>query len=377
MNIFLGLISPEEGIRYLLEQGMFWREQMTLRLMLVVWLMLVASAGTWIFLGRTRLGYRLASVYWLGCGVGIWLSLYLPVSWVLPSAVFVISSMSFIFTFFPIWRYKWRWFHAWPGNLEILVQPYRPSSGIISSMTALSLVVFFLCLCDLSHWLTAVSSILFGISLLAVVTYEYRSETGLAGLMLVSLGLVSGFLAITGAGDESAPTVVNLVLIPLSLLSLFWIWLGKVWEQQIIEGKPLATAAKLVPLTRHAGVMLLAFSTLLGVKLSLWPIMPAVSGYDNHAGRFVLMSVAFVLLMVCNIGIARRMKISIFGVLAAFNLFSVMMAVVTRVPEFFHRVFLPNLKTVAIGYVIAAFLVVMILKRKNSKVDEATNQADR
>jgi len=53
------------------------------------------------------------------------------------------------------------------------------------------------------------------------------------------------------------------------------------------------------------------------------------------------------------------------------------MAVVTRVPEFFHRVFLPNLKTVAIGYVIAAVLVVMILKRKNSKVDEATNQADR
>jgi hypothetical protein len=370
MDMVLGLISPEQGIRYLLEQGMFWREQMTSRLMLVVWLMLVASAGTWIFLGRTQKGYRLTSVYWLGCGVGIWLSLYLPVRLVLSSVVLVISSMSFIFAFIPIWRYKWRWFHAWPAELEILTQPHRPSNGIISSMTALSLVVFFLCLCDLSRWSTAISSFLFGISLLAVVAYEYRSETGLAGLMLLTLGLVSGFLTITGAGNESAPTVVNLVLIPLSILSLFWIWLGKVWQQQIIEGEPLSTSARLVPLTRHVGVMLLGFSTLLGVKLSLWPIMPAVSGYDNHVGRFVLMSVAFLILLACNIGIARRMKLTIFLFLAAFNLFAMMMAIVTRLPGFFHRVFLPNWKLAVCGYIAATVLVAMIVRRKNEKTVE-------
>jgi hypothetical protein len=346
----LGLVSPEQVVRHILEQGV-WREPRTWQLMLVVWLMLIASAGTWIFLGRTRAGYKVTSVYWLGCGLGIWLSLYLPPHYVLPSVVCMIAVLSFIFAFLPIWRYKWRWFHAWPDHLEILTYTYRPPSGLITSVTALSLVVFFLCLCNLCRWSSVASSLLLGTALLALVSQEYRSEAGLAGMVLISLGLVSGFLAITGAVAAPAPTVVNLVLIPLSVLSLFWI----------------STAARLVPLTRHVGVMLLGFSTLLGIKLSLWPILPAVSGDDNHGSRFVLMGVAFLLLLACNIGIARIMKLSSLGVLTALNLFALIMAVVTRFPGFLKRVFLPHWPVMVVGYVVVALVVGILLTWRRQK----------
>jgi hypothetical protein len=362
----MGLISPEQVVRYFLEQGL-WREQMTSRLAVVVWLMLVAAAGTWIFLGRTRAGYKVTSVYWLVCALGIWLCMYLPVGWVIPAAVFMIALLSFVFAYVPIGVHKWRWFHAWPDRLELLTERYQPPSGLVTSMTGLSLVVFFLCLCSLCSWGSAVSSFLLGVSLLVLVGYEYRPEAGLAGLVLLSLSFVSGFLALTGASGATPPTVVNLVLIPLAVMAFFWIWLGVVWEQQILEGRPLTTSARLVPLTRHVGMMLLGFSALLGVKLALWPIMPAVSGYDNESGRFVLMGLAFPILLACNFGIAKRMRLSSLGVLAAMNVFAMFMAYVTRFPGFFKRVFVPNWQILVVGYLVMAIVVGFAIQQWNGR----------
>jgi len=69
-----------------------------------------------------------------------------------------------------------------------------------------------------------------------------------------------------------------------------------------------------------------------------------------------LLGAAFFVLLACNLGIARRMKISSLGVLAALNVFALIMSYVTRFPGFFKRVFVPHWPAVVAGYVMIALL---------------------
>lgn len=67
------MIPPERVMKTVLEQGLF-RDQLVERLTILGWVMLAVAAGTWLVLGRSRKGYQVTSVYWLGCGLGVWLS---------------------------------------------------------------------------------------------------------------------------------------------------------------------------------------------------------------------------------------------------------------------------------------------------------------
>lgn len=324
--------------------------------MMIVWVMLAASALIWIFVGRTQKGYQFSSVYWLCCGMGIWLSLYRPVEWVVPTVIFILSLLSFVFAGVPIWVYKWRWLGAWPGRIEELNTVYRVPGGVITSVTAISLLVFFLGLCYLTSMVTVLGSFILGISLLMLFHYDHRLEAALAGMVLMTLSFVSLFLVLTGARAHSSTTILNLVLIAVAYMSFHWIWLGCLWQQQILNGKPLTTSARLVPLTKHVGVMMLGFATLLGIKQSLWPIMPTGS-FDNAPGRLILIGIFSLVLLGSNFWIWKKMKLFSLGLLLAMNVFSVGMAFLTRFPGFFKQYFEPNWRMAIGGYILLVLLI--------------------
>lgn len=361
----MGLNTPEQLLRFILEQSLL-REQLSSRLMMIVWVMLAASALIWIFVGRTHKGYQFSSIYWLCCGMGVWLSLYRPVEWVVPTVIFVLSLLSFVFAVVPIWVYKWRWLGAWPGRLENLNVTYRVPGGVITSLTAISLLVFFLGLCYLTSFVTAVGSFILGISLLAVFHYDYRLEAALAGMVMMTLSFVSFFLVLTGAHSHSSQTILNLALIPVAYMAFHWIWLGCVWQQQILNGKPLTTAARLVPLTKHVGIMMLGFATLLGIKQALWPIMP-VGSFDNAPSRLILIGVFSLVLLGSNIWVWKKMGLFSLGLLLAMNVFSVGMAFLTRFPGFFKQYFEPNWRWAIGGYILIVLLIGLAISSRQSR----------
>ena len=359
INEFMGFSAPEQLLRYILDQSLL-QEQLSSRLTLIVWVMLAASAVIWIFVGRTHKGYQISSIYWLCCVMGIWLSLYRPVERIVPTVIFILSFLSFIFAVIPVWIYKWRWLGAWPGHLHNLSASYQVPGGLITSLTAISLLVFFLGLCYLTSFVTVAGSLLIGMSLLTVFHYDDRLEVALAGMVMITLSIVSLFLALTGARSCSAPTVLNLVLIVVALMSIHWIWLGRIWQQQRVNGKPLTTSARLVPLTRHVGIMMLGFATLLGIKQSLWPIMP-VGGFDNAPGRLILIGIFSLVLLASNFWIWRKMQLFSLGLLLVMNVFSVGMSFLTRFPGFFKQYFEPHWPLVMGGYFLVVILMGLIL----------------
>jgi hypothetical protein len=366
----MGLTTLEQWLRYILDQSLL-REQLSSRLPMIVWVMLVAAATIWIFVGRTRKGYQYSSVYWLCCGMGIWLSLYRPVDVIVPTVILILSLLSFVFAVVPTWVYKYRWLHAWPGRLENLNEVYQVPGGIITSQTAISLLVFFLGLCSLTSASTVAASAILGMSLLTLFHYDpHRLEAALAGMVMITLAMVSLLLVLTGACAYSSQTILNLALTAVAYMSFHWIWLGWMWEQQILNGKPLSTAAKLVPLTKHVGIMMLGFATLLGIKLSLWPIMP-IGSDDNTSSRLILIGIFSLVLLGSNFWIWKTLKLFSLGLLLAMNVFSVLMAFLTRFPGFFKQYVEPNWRWAISGYILIVLLIGLAISRRESQKKES------
>ncbi len=359
---------PERILKLFLEQGI-WKNQLSSRLIPVSIVMLMAGAIIWIFVGRKRKDYQIVSLYWLGCGLSIWLSLHLPTRLIIPVSMFAISVLSFLWASVPVVLHNRKYNNAWPGNLEILTQRYKPVAGLITSISAMALMIFFLGLCYIASFITVICSTLMGISLLICVHYEFRAESAMAGLVLISQAIVSCFIALFLAFgiDGSVATIVNLTIIPLAILSAFWIWLGKIWAGQKIDGKPLTTTAKMAFLTSHIGVMLLGFATLMGVKLSFWPIISSVSNWDNSSLRFVLIAIAYLTLILANMKIASYFHSFSLTVLVIINLFCACLAFATRLPVFFKNYFLPHILSIASGFSLAVIIIAIIFQIKSSQ----------
>ncbi len=326
--------------------------------------MLAAAAFIWIFLGRTKRRYEFTAVYWLACGLGVWLCLYLPIEEIIPTAILIVGVLSLLFAFVPVWRYHRAKARAWPDHLQRLTVPFELCGGILTSITALALILFFLGLCYLTSPNAARGCCFMGVSLLLLVQYDFRAESALAGMVLITLAVVSAFLDLFRMTGQSPTTILNMVIIPLAYMSFHWVWLGKVWKKQILDGEPLTTSAKMVHLTRHIGVMLLSFSTLLAIKLALWPMMPVASGADDSIDRFFLMIIAYAVLLGSNFWLAINLRLVSLVALAALNIFGTAMAFITRNPGFFHRVFWPNWHYVVAGYLVVVLVVILCLRKK-------------
>ncbi len=373
----MGYTLPEHIIKLFLEQGI-WKNQLSSRLVAVSILMLMASAVIWIFVGRSKKDYQIVSLYWLACGLSVWVSLHFPSRWIIPASMLEISVLSFLWAYVPVVIYHRRYNRAWPANLEFLTKRYKPFSGLITSLSAMALIIFFLGLCYITSLVTVICSSLMGIALLISIHYEFRSESAMAGLVLISQAIVSCFIWIclffVGL-DGSVATIVNLSIIPLAVLAVFWIWLGRIWKGQIIAGQPLTTTAKMYFLTNHIGIMLLGFATLMGIKLSFWPIISAVSTWDNSGTRFILMSVAYFVLIVGNMKIASYFHSFSLTVLVVINLFCACLAFATRMPVFFRNYFLPNILFIAGGFSLAIIFIAFVFQIQAAR-SERTGEKD-
>jgi len=359
---------PERILRLFLEQGI-WKNQLSSRLIPISIIMLMSAAVIWILVGRNRRDYQIVSIYWLACGLSIWLSLHLPTEWIIPASMLAISAISFLWAYLPVFWHHRRYNSAWPNNIDILTQKYKPIRGMITSLSALALIIFFLGLCYITSFITVICATFMGTALLISIHYDFRPEAAMAGMILITQAIVSGFIAIFASFDQSVATIVNLTIIPLASLAFLWIWFGKIWSDQIIDGKPLTTTAKMILLTRHIGVMLLGFATLMGVKLSFWPIMPAVSSWDNSPLRFILMSIAYLTLIISNIKIASFFHSFSLTVLVVVNLFCATLAFVTRLPVFFTHYFLPNIAIISAGFILVIIVIAIVFQVNTDRTE--------
>jgi len=386
----MSVIEPERILQAFLEQFL-WKYPILWRLPLVCILMLATAAAIWISVGSRAKSSKITALYWLTCGLGLWLTIYLPwavsgragmisspgasltdeasdyVYWILPGSATMISAVSLLFAAVPIWAHNRRRKQSWPDRLDDLLADYRPPAGMITSMTALSLLVFFLALCHITSIYSVFCGLMMGVALLLLVGYVFRPEAALAGVVLLSLSVVCAFLVVSVAGPRPVPTIVNLVVMALACLAFFWIWLGRVWRQQILPDGPLTTAARMVPLTVHAGVMMLGFGSLLLLKLSVWPRLRVVGALDNGLPRFALLAVAGLLLLLANFWIAAKLRSKLLGLLLIFNLGALTIGYLVRMPVFLYHVVRPYWPVWAVAASIGCLILAGIFRMRDHR----------
>ncbi len=273
----------------------------------------------------------------------------------------LLSIISLIFVYLPAILHRYRYNSAWPDNLENLLQNFTYGKGMRLSLMVVGLYVFTSSLFYITTLYSAIASLLIGIALLELIKFDYHQDTALLGMVLLSLSVVSLFVNIClRLIPYTIPGVLNLIMIILSYLSFHWSWLGRVWETQIVDKKPITTTAKLVYLTRHISIMLIGFASLLSLKLSVWPLLSIVDNWDNSFDRLVLIVIGYTVLILSNLWLSKRFKSFSLSVLTVVNIFCGVTAVIVRLPRAFEQYFLPNLEYVLIAFIISLVMLVVV-----------------
>ena len=109
------------------------------------------------------------------------------------------------------------------------------------------------------------------------------------------------------ASIERLPSVHTGVVIGLAGASLLWFWLGRLWRQQLRDGRAWTTAGRLIPLTERVGFLAASLAVLVGAKVAIWPRMPYGSE-DNSVARLVVGSIAYGLLMATCLWAGRSVR---------------------------------------------------------------------
>jgi len=334
-------VLPEHILEMFLDRTRL-HNQAVLNLGLVCWVMLVVAAWTWVFMRRHAAGFKVTSVYWLTCGLGIWSVLFLPVERVLPAVMAFLSVISLLFVTVPIYLVRRQWMRSWPGNLHWLHRRASLPPGLPGSVLAVGVFVLFLGLCYLTSWFTCVFLLVQAVALLYAVSVRYRDDLATLAAALLSLAFVSAVISVTLGRGSSVPWILNVAVFALAVLTFFWIWISGFWRQQVLDGQPLTTAARLVGPATHMGIMQAGIATLLAVKLTLWPLMRQVGDWDYTAARMAAGVAALLLLAAAVAWSACRLKRINLGHLSWVILACLVAYAVVRVPGVLYHKFVPH-----------------------------------
>lgn len=316
------------------------------------------------------------TVYWLVLGSSELALLYtfykqkrlLPLQVALIS-ILSISLISLAASYIPYFISTSRYKNSIRTNrLERLLEKYSPSESFLGSLTLVGILLFSLSLYYIGYFTSAISSFLMGSAILINVNHRYRADSAFLGLVLLSLGLTSAgvFCSFRFFVNYSVVSALNLIMLFLAVSSLLWIWLGRIWQGQFVDGKPITTTARLAPLTRHLGVMLLGFSCLAGLKISFWPIVPSVSSWDNSPERLWLVGISYGTLIISTYIIARLLKSYLLMILFVINIFCGIIAFVVRFPKTFEQYFLPNFEYAVLAFFLSLVIVTILYNRSHN-----------
>jgi len=318
---------------------------------LVCVIMVVVAAWLWVFFGRSIEGYQITSVYWLACGLSLWLAgRLLPTEQVLPAVLTALPVISIVLVYGLTLRVHHRWLRAWPENLQWLHQRPKIPPALAGSLISVSIFVLFVGLCYMTTWFTCILVTFQAVALLIAADLDYRDELAIIGFSQVSLALISALLALTVGKGAEVPSILNVILFAMAFLAFLWSWLSRVWKQQIIDGQPLATAGKMTGIATHMGIIVLGIGTLLSIKLVMWPLSMMVVGWDNDPGRMIAGPIAIGLMVLAGIWSAGRLQRVNLALLALINLAALIMLFVVRVEGLLSNGFRPYWPVWIIGW---------------------------
>jgi hypothetical protein len=215
--------------------------------------------------------------------------------------------------------YRRRREQAWPDHLERLQEgfstwwPLRPL-GLLISLVALGVGIV-----EIDRWMTVVSAVALGASLLVLAHRRWSEPPAYLGMAVITLAVCAALATVVGFFTYlgwDRRLLWDCVLVGLAMMVFMWLWLPRFWDQQLHEGQAWTTAGRLIVPARRMGYVVALIGAIVAVRVAVWAKWPSAGAEDVSESAGWIGAGAIVLLVLALVNRARAARSIGLGVLA-------------------------------------------------------------
>ncbi|MEE9294065.1 MAG: hypothetical protein V3W34_03750 [Phycisphaerae bacterium] len=239
---------------------------------------------------------------------------------------------------------RWRAVREHPdGLLESFAEwpAFRKTAG------AVGLLLILLISYELASWpmsgslsgrarcaIITVCAVCSGTAMFRLFGERWSANFADAAMGLLTLGVGAWSLLFLPTEPEAAserfPLVFNSLLIAFAVMTWLWVWLGRIWLQQLDHGKAWTAGGRLSAYSPGFGFFVACVALVNGSVMAFWPRFRSVGVFDDSVGRVAAGMAGYLLLLLVLLWSRRASGRASFGVLALLAVFSLLAFVAVR-----------------------------------------------
>lgn len=215
--------------------------------------------------------------------------------------------------------YRRRRERAWPDHLEHLHEgfgawwPLRPLGLLIG------LIVLGVGIAEIDRWMTLVSAVALGASLLVLAHRRWGEPPAYLGMAVATLAVCAALATVVGFFTHlgwERQILWDCVLVGLAMMVFMWLWLPRFWDQQLHQGQAWTTAGRLIAPARRMGYVVALIGAVVAGRVAVWAQWPSPGAEDVSEPAGWIGAGAIVLLVLALVNRARAARSIGLGVLA-------------------------------------------------------------
>ena len=210
------------------------------------------------------------------------------------------------------------------GLLLILLISYELASSPLTGSVTGRVRCIILTLCAASA----------GVAMFRLFVEKWSDNFADAAMGLLTLAAGSLSLVLLPAEPAAAasrfPLVFTSLLVAFAVMTWLWVWLGRVWCQQLDDGEAWTAGGRLSLSSAVFGFFVACVALVNGSVMAFWPRFRSVGVFDDSVGRMAAGMGGYLLLLLVLLWSRRTSGRAGFGILALLAVFSMLSFLAVR-----------------------------------------------
>jgi hypothetical protein len=231
--------------------------------------------------------------------------------------------------------------HDWPG--------FRKAAGAVCVILIVLICLDWVILAASgAAWsrarlaLSAAAAAVASLSTFSLTGRRWSENLGEAamGLMTLAVGAASLLFVPIEPVDAASryPLVFNALMFAFALMAGYWVWIGRVWTDQLDQGRAWTAAGRIAQKAPGFAFHVATIGLVCGSLMAVWPRLAFIVSPDDALGRFAAGIAGHLLLILVLVRSGRQSRRSGHHALAVLTLVSMVVFVLVRADPLAARV---------------------------------------